>query len=146
MSSKPTTGGVRRNTYCRCGCGFPTAQQNGYVRGHTPPRQEREPRPLSLRLQAIVAKVRHLAHRADVSFTPIIAEGNYYGGTVHIGVDEGSYDSKPICGALASRATETTDTAGNCSSCATVIRAIGLDYLIKDHEGYTALYQPKSRY
>lgn len=140
------TGGVRRNTACRCGCGFPTGQRNGYVRGHTPPRQEREPRPLSIRLQAIVNKARPLAHRSDISFTPVMAEGGHYGGTIHLGVDEGSYDSKPMCGALANRATETTDAAGNCSSCATIIRAIGLDYLIKDESGYTDLYQPKRRY
>lgn len=32
---------TRKNTYCLCGCGFATAQRNGYVRGHTPPRERR---------------------------------------------------------------------------------------------------------
>jgi hypothetical protein len=139
------TGGVRRNTRCHCGCGFPTGQRNGYVRGHTPPRQEREPRPLSLRLQAVVTKALPLARRSDISFTPVRASETYTE-SVHIGVDEGSYDSKPMCGALANRATETTDTPANCSSCATIIKAIGLEYLIKDEDGYTDLYQPRKRY
>lgn len=144
----PTTtrpGGVRRNTYCACGCGFPTAQANGYVRGHTPARQEREPRPLSMRLRAIVTALEPILRRSDVSLTPVMAE-NTYGGTVHIGVDEGSYDSKPVCNALANRATETTDTPANCSTCATIIRAAGHEHLIKDEDGYTDLYQPKRRY
>jgi hypothetical protein len=37
----PTFGGARRNVKCACGCGFPTAQVNGYVRGHTPRRGAR---------------------------------------------------------------------------------------------------------
>lgn len=139
------TGGVRRNTRCRCGCGFPTGQRNGYVRGHTPPRQEREPRPLSLRLRAIVTALEPIARRSDVSFTPVMSEGTY-GGAVHIGVDEGSYSSSPVCGALEHRATETTDTPANCSTCATIIRAVGLEYLIKDEDGYTDLYRPKRRF
>jgi hypothetical protein len=37
---KPKTpGGTRKNSPCACGCGFPTAQPNGYVRGHTPKRR-----------------------------------------------------------------------------------------------------------
>lgn len=37
MGIKETpTGGVPRNTLCKCGCGFPTGQRNGYVRLHTP--------------------------------------------------------------------------------------------------------------
>ena len=103
------TGGVRQNVLCRCGCGFPTGQSNGYVRGHTPPR------PLSMRLRALVNELEPLAHRDDVSFTPVHSEGTY-GGKVHIAVDEGSYSPSPVCGALEHRGTETTDTPANCSS------------------------------
>jgi hypothetical protein len=30
------TGAHARSAYCRCGCGYPTANRNGYVQGHAP--------------------------------------------------------------------------------------------------------------
>jgi len=34
-----TVNGGKLRELCKCGCGYPTAQVNGYVRGHTPEAQ-----------------------------------------------------------------------------------------------------------
>lgn len=44
---------------------------------------------------------------------------------VHVGVDEGSFDTSPICGELVSRGTETTDAPANCPNCKRLMRLAG---------------------
>jgi hypothetical protein len=64
---------------------------------------------------------------------------------VHLAFEYGTYASKPLCGVLADRETETTDETANCGRCATVAYALGLDYLLKDHLGWTGIYEPRQR-
>jgi hypothetical protein len=94
--------------------------------------------------QQLVAEYRRTYETQHVSLTPVRAEDDR-GSRVHIGFDEGSYDSKPLCPALANRATETTDTPANCTQCAGIVRDMGLEYLIKDEDGWTGLYEPRRR-
>lgn len=46
---------------------------------------------------------------------------------VHLGVDEGSFDSAPVCGDLAFRTTETTGALANCPNCKQLMRLAGKD-------------------
>lgn len=82
--------------------------------------------------------------RGKYNLTPVT--GLVYGepsATVHLGYDLGTYDTSPICGLLAARDTETTDTPANCSGCAAVVREIGLGHLLRDEDGWTGLYEPR---
>lgn len=98
----------------------------------------------SQRLAAAVRASAPFAHRADHSLTPVRAEGGT-ASAVHLGWDCGSYDSVPMCGALAARATETTDDPANCADCAYVVRQLGLGDLLRDEGGWTGIYQPRTR-
>lgn len=64
---------------------------------------------------------------------------------VHLGFFEGSYESTTLCGALAGREVETVDEISSCADCAWVVRHSGHEYLIKDEDGWTGLYQPRAR-
>lgn len=83
--------------------------------------------------------LREEARRGD-SLTAVRAPTNSR--TVHLGFDHGSYDTLPLCGRLANRPTETTDETANCGLCRSVVRALGIDYLIKDESGWTGLWTP----
>ena len=93
---------------------------------------------------AQIDELRRTLHTKVCTLTPVKAEGSWRG-RVHLGIDEGSYDTFPLCGALAGRATETTDEEANCGGCATVARAASMGYLLRDEDGWTGLYRPASR-
>lgn len=63
---------------------------------------------------------------AEGSLTQVTALGGG-SGRVHVGVDEGTYDSVPLCPALANRNTETTSDLANCPACKALLRAAGAD-------------------
>lgn len=42
--------------------------------------------------------------------------------TIHVGHDDGSFDSVPLCPALRTRETETTDDLANCPACKKIVR------------------------
>lgn len=74
------------------------------------------------------------------SLTAIKAVGTY-SESVHLGWDYGSYESYPLCGVLKERDRETTDETANCPRCAKVLRTIGMEYLIRDSQGWTGIYR-----
>lgn len=94
--------------------------------------------------RAQLADLRRYVDTHPTSITPVVAAGTY-AGAVHLGIDEGSYDTRPVCGALASRETETTDLEANCGACAAVVRAIGYGHWLKDEDGWTGIYRPRQR-
>lgn len=88
--------------------------------------------------------LRRYARTTPSSLTPVMADGGT-GGRIHPGFEEGTHDTVPVCGALRGRETITTDDSANCGGCATVVRAIGLGDHLRDEDGWTGLYQPRTR-
>lgn len=94
-----------------------------------------------LRREAAVRSATEPARRGW-ALTPVkAAEGSSE--TVHLGFDEGSYDTRPLCLALEGRAVETTDTPANCRPCASIAREVGREDDLKDESGYTEIYLPR---
>lgn len=46
---------------------------------------------------------------------------------VHVGFEEGTHETKPICGSLKNQATETIDAYANCPACKKLLRRAGAD-------------------
>jgi len=104
----------------------------------------RNPNPVSRRterLTKLAASQRRLADRfglTNVQAADMTRPG------VHLGFEVDVRDLSPLCGAVEGREIETIDEPSHCADCAFVVRAMDLEHLIRDEQGWTGLYLPRN--
>lgn len=79
------------------------------------------------RLRLVAGELKSLGYDDASWLTPVVAATEPAPLRVHAAVSAGSFDSYPLCGALANRDRETTDRLANCPDCKTVCRMARID-------------------
>lgn len=63
---------------------------------------------------------------------------------VHLSFDTGVDDLAAICGAMEHKEMETIDLPSHCGDCVYVVKLLGLEFWLKDDNGWTGLYVPRN--